>query len=114
MFGARGNPNSTTGTADNSDASGMSGRASYAARFGAGNPQGNITTSIEFGSNKKYTGSMTETFGPGSGHGSIKSEEAKTHNFITPNKTSVQSHVEDMDEPNLDAPDERPGTKHIP
>lgn len=81
MFGARANPNSTTNTADNTDASGISGRASYNARFGAGiNP----TTSHEFGSNRKFTGSMTEAFGPGSG--SIKSEETKTTGFI-PTKT---------------------------
>lgn len=83
MFGAgRANPNSTTN--DNTDSSGVSGRASYAARFGTGINPNNTTASHEFGSNRKFTGSMTEAFGPGSG--SIKSEETKTTGFI-PTKT---------------------------
>jgi len=107
MFGARANPSAGNESSDNS---GVGNRASYAARFGAANPQSNtgsggVAASMDYASNKKLlTGSMTDSFGPGR-----DKEEPKAQSFQTPNKT-VQAQLEDMDEPNLDlsTPDERP------
>lgn len=107
MFGARANPGSANESSDNS---GVGNRASYAARFGATNPQsstgsGGVAASMDYNSNKKLlTGSMTDSFGPGR-----DKEEQKAKSFTTPNKTA-QAQLEDMDEPNLDlsTPDERP------
>ena len=117
MFGAgRANPNTTGNAGELSDQSGVSSRSSYATRFGAANPQSNtgsnVAQSMEFGTKPKFlTGSMTDTFGPGSNQ---KQEDSKSQHFSTPNKTS-QAKMEDMDEPNLDqqTPDE-PDRKPIP
>jgi hypothetical protein len=60
---------------------------------------------MEFGSHKKFTGSMSDNFGPGS-------KGSGPGSFLSPdkNKQSAQASVEDEDEPEMDesTPDERP------